>query len=200
MDNLSPLHGIHVVDMTEALAGPYCGMLLGDLGADVIKVERPEGGDQSRAWGPPFVEGESAYFLSTNRNKRSIQLDIKDADDLNVLHKLLEKADVFVTNNPRMSSLERASLDPDTLRALNSGLIYAAISGYGHTGPKANRSGYDIIAQGEGGLMALTGVARRVTSTISGSSPRSTRAITAITDLSEDNFSMFLLSTPKRPG
>ncbi|WP_428096722.1 CaiB/BaiF CoA transferase family protein [Candidatus Rariloculus sp.] len=157
MDNPSPLRDIRVVEMTEALAGPYGGMMLGDLGADVIKVERPGTGDQSRAWGPPFVEGESAYFLSVNRNKRSIELDIKDSNDLNVLHKLLESADVFLTNNPRMSSLQRARLDPDTLAAMNAGLIYAAISGYGHTGPKANRSGYDIIAQGEAGLMALTG-------------------------------------------
>ena len=157
MDNPSPLEGIRVVEMTEALAGPYCGMMLGDLGADVIKVERPETGDQSRAWGPPFVEGESAYYLSVNRNKRSVELDIKASDDLAVLHGLLETADVFVTNNPRMSSLRRANLDPDTLAAMNERLIYAAISGYGHTGPKADRGGYDIIAQGEAGLMALTG-------------------------------------------
>ena len=143
--------------MTEALAGPYCGMMLGDLGADVIKVERPRVGDQSRGWGPPFLAGESAYFLSANRNKRSIELDIKDRSDLAVLHRLVQRADVFLTNNPRMSSLQRASLDPETLRAMNLGLIYVAISGYGHSGPKAGRGGYDIIAQGEAGLMGLTG-------------------------------------------
>ena len=143
--------------MTEALAGPFCGMLLGDLGADVIKVERRGVGDQSRTWGPPFVDGESAYFLSVNRNKRSIELDIKDPTDLDVLHALARRADVFLTNNPRLSSLERARIDPQSLQALNPRLVYAAISGYGHTGPKANRSGYDIIAQGEAGLMALTG-------------------------------------------
>jgi crotonobetainyl-CoA:carnitine CoA-transferase CaiB-like acyl-CoA transferase len=153
----SPLSGIKVVDMTEALAGPYCAMLLGDLGADVVKVERPTVGDQARGWGPPFLEGESAYFLSVNRNKRSVELDIKVADDLAVLLTLIGRADVFLTNNPRLESLRRAGLHPDSLRARHPSLIYAAISGYGHTGPKADRSGYDIIAQGEAGLMALTG-------------------------------------------
>jgi formyl-CoA transferase len=153
----APLTGIKVVDMTEALAGPYCAMLLGDLGADVIKVERPGDGDQARGWGPPFLEGESAYFLAINRNKRSIELDAKNPDDLGVLHKLIARADVFLTNNPRVESLARTRLDPATLRARHPALIYGAISGYGHTGPKANRGGYDIIAQGEAGLMALTG-------------------------------------------
>ncbi len=143
--------------MAEAMAGPYCGMLLGDLGADVVKVERRGIGDQARGWGPPFLEGESAYFLSVNRNKRSIELDIKQAADLDVLRALLERADVFVTNTPRMASLERAGLDPHSLESVNPRLVHVAISGYGHTGPKAGRSGYDIIAQGEAGLMALTG-------------------------------------------
>lgn len=157
MVDAAPLAGIKVVDMTEALAGPYCAMLLGDLGADVIKVERAGDGDQARGWGPPFLEGESAYFLSVNRNKRSVELDIKNADDLAVLRALIGRADVFLTNNPRLESLARAGLDPATLRGRHPGLVYGAISGYGHTGPKANRSGYDIIAQGEAGLMALTG-------------------------------------------
>ena len=157
MADAAPLAGIKVVDMTEALAGPYCAMLLGDLGADVVKVERPGVGDQARGWGPPFLEGESAYFLAVNRNKRSIELDIKNAEDLAVLHSLIDRADVFLTNNPRLSSLERAKLDPKTLRSSNPRLVYAGISGYGHTGPKASRSGYDIIAQGEAGLMSLTG-------------------------------------------
>ena len=143
--------------MTEALAGPYCAMMLGDLGAEVIKVERPETGDQARGWGPPFLESESAYFLSVNRNKRSIELNIKDPNDLSVLYGLIKEADVFITNIPRMSSLARAKIDPETLKKLNPKLIYAAITGYGHTGPKANRGGYDIIAQGEAGLMTLTG-------------------------------------------
>ncbi len=153
----SPLAGTRVIEMTEALAGPYCGMMLGDLGADVIKVERPGTGDQARRWGPPFLDGESAYYLSVNRNKRSIELDIKDAGDHAVLLRLLETADVFITNNPRMASLARAGLDPDSLERLNPRLVYAAISGYGHTGPRAGLPGYDMIAQGAAGLMALTG-------------------------------------------
>ena len=157
MTDSAPLTGIKVVDMTEALAGPYCAMLLGDLGADVIKIERPGDGDQARGWGPPFLEGESAYFLAINRNKRSIELDTKNADDSRVLQTLIGRADVFLTNNPRLESLARVSLDPKTLRARHPRLVYGAISGYGHTGPKANRGGYDIIAQGEAGLMALTG-------------------------------------------
>ncbi|MBH97884.1 MAG: formyl-CoA transferase [Rhodospirillaceae bacterium] len=157
LNNKTALHGIRIIEMTEALAGPYCAMMLGDLGADVIKVERPGNGDQARGWGPPFLEGESAYFLSVNRNKRSIELNIKNSDDLAVFHNLLETADVFVTNIPRMSSLKRAKIDPKTLQKINPRLIYAGISGYGHTGPKSNRGGYDIIAQGEAGLMTLTG-------------------------------------------
>jgi crotonobetainyl-CoA:carnitine CoA-transferase CaiB-like acyl-CoA transferase len=157
VSDVAPLTGIKVVDLTEALAGPYCAMLLGDLGADVVKVERPGDGDQARGWGPPFLEGESAYFLAMNRNKRSIELDIKAPDDLRVLNTLIGRADVFLTNNPRLESLARSHLDPDTLRARHPRLVYGAVSGYGHTGPKANRGGYDIIAQGEAGLMALTG-------------------------------------------
>ena len=153
----SPFAGLRVIEMTEALAGPYCAMMLGDLGADVIKVERPGVGDQSRKWGPPFLEGESAYFLSVNRNKRSIELDIKNAEDHAVLVALIENTDIFITNNPRMESLRRSGLDPESLRATNPRLIYTAISGYGHTGPKAGRGGYDVIAQGESGAMALTG-------------------------------------------
>jgi formyl-CoA transferase/CoA:oxalate CoA-transferase len=143
--------------MTEALAGPYCSMTLGDLGADVIKVERRDSGDQTRSWGPPFLDGESAYYLSVNRNKRGVALDIKHSDDLRVLHQLIARADVFLTNNPKMESLRRAKLDPEALAEINPRLIYVAISGYGHSGPKAGRGGYDIIAQGEAGLMALTG-------------------------------------------
>jgi glutaryl-CoA transferase len=153
----APLEGIRVIEMTEALAGPYCAMMLGDLGADVIKVERPGVGDQSRRWGPPFLDGESAYYLSVNRNKRSVELDVKEPEDLDVLHRLLDGADVFLTNNPRMESLARCRLDPHAVRARNPRLVYAAISGYGHSGPKAGRSGYDLLAQGEAGLMALTG-------------------------------------------
>ena len=157
MGATAPLENIRVLEMTEALAGPYCGMMLGDLGADVIKIERPGIGDQSRHWAPPFVEEESAYFLSVNRNKRSLELNIKAPEDLKVLHQLVARSDVFITNIPRMTSLKNARIDPDTMRQINPRLIYAAISGYGHSGPKAGRSGYDIIAQGEAGLMAITG-------------------------------------------
>lgn len=152
-----PLAGVRVLEMTEALAGPYCAMLLGDLGADVIKIERPGTGDQSRRWGPPFLEGESAYYLAVNRNKRSLELDIKNPRDRDVLYDLVRRSDVFLTNNPRQESLCRHGIDGSTLREIQPRLIYAAISGYGHTGPKAGRSGYDLIAQGEAGLMALTG-------------------------------------------
>ena len=154
-----PLHGLRVLDMTEALAGPYCGMLLGDLGADVIKIERRGSGDQSRRWGPPFLAGESAYYLSINRNKRSLEIDLDAPADRDLLHRLVRTADVFMTNIPRMGSLKKRAVDPDTLLQINPRLVYAAVSGYGHSGPKAERPGYDIIAQGEAGLMALTGEA-----------------------------------------
>lgn len=154
-----PLSGLRVLEMTEALAGPYCAMMMGDLGAEVIKIERPGAGDQSRRWGPPFLQGESAYYLAVNRNKRSLEIDIKAAADVALLHDLVRQSDVFITNNPRMGSLVRHGIDPSTLHELNPGLIYAAISGYGHSGPKAGRAGYDLIAQGEAGLMALTGEA-----------------------------------------
>ncbi|MBI3538632.1 MAG: CoA transferase, partial [Chloroflexi bacterium] len=153
------LENIRVLEMTEAMAGPYCAMLLGDFGADVIKIERPQIGDQARAWGPPFVQGESAYFLSVNRNKRSVTLDIKTDAGLRVLHQLISTSDIFITNIPRLDSLRRARIDYDSLRAINPRLIYVAISGYGHTGPKAGRGGYDVVAQGEAGLMAITGSA-----------------------------------------
>tara|TARA_E500000331_G_scaffold122138_1_gene119562 strand:+ start:9680 stop:10846 length:1167 start_codon:yes stop_codon:yes gene_type:complete len=153
----SPLEGIKVIEMTEALAGPYSAMLLGDLGAEVIKIERPEIGDQSRGWGPPFLEGESAYFLSANRNKKSLELDIKSKKDLELFYNLIKNSDIFITNNPKMESLRKNKIDYKVLKNINPRLIYVAISGYGHTGPKAGRPGYDILAQGEAGIMSLTG-------------------------------------------
>jgi glutaryl-CoA transferase len=143
--------------LTEALAGPYCAMLLGDFGADVIKVERPGTGDQSRAWGPPFVGGESAYFLATNRNKRSIALNYDAPRDLEILQRLIASADVFLSNQPSLGSLQKRGLDPQTLRAKFPRLIYCSITGYGFTGPNAGRPGYDILAQAESGLMSFTG-------------------------------------------
>jgi crotonobetainyl-CoA:carnitine CoA-transferase CaiB-like acyl-CoA transferase len=151
------LDGVRVVELTEALAGPYCAMLLGDFGADVIKVERPGTGDQSRGWGPPFVGGESAYFLAANRNKRSIALNYDDAHDAEILHRLIASADVFLSNQPSLHSLQKRGLDPETLRAKYPRLIYCSITGYGFTGPKAGRPGYDILAQAESGLMSFTG-------------------------------------------
>jgi formyl-CoA transferase/CoA:oxalate CoA-transferase len=151
------LENIRVIDLTQALAGPYCTMLLGDMGADVIKVEEPGRGDQSRGWGPPFVGGESAYFLSTNRNKRSLTLDIKATEGREILHKLASAADVFICNIPKAASRQRAGIDAETLQALNPRLIYVLISGYGGDGPYGERPGYDVIAQGEAGLMSVTG-------------------------------------------
>jgi crotonobetainyl-CoA:carnitine CoA-transferase CaiB-like acyl-CoA transferase len=132
-------------------------MILGDLGADVIKVEQPGKGDQSRGWGPPFLEGESAYYLGVNRNKRSITLNIASKEGQELLAELIEGADVFLTNLRSPEALERYHIDYETFKQRNPALIYVAISGYGHTGPRAGQSGYDIIAQGESGIMALTG-------------------------------------------
>jgi crotonobetainyl-CoA:carnitine CoA-transferase CaiB-like acyl-CoA transferase len=151
------LDGIHVVEWTEAMAGPYCAMLLGDFGADVIKVERPQVGDQSRGWGPPFIGSESAYFLCANRNKRSLTLNLDNPRALELMRQLLAQADVFIHNQPRRDSLLKRGLDYDTLSASNPRLIYCAISGYGTTGPKAGLPGYDILAQGEAGVMSFTG-------------------------------------------
>jgi crotonobetainyl-CoA:carnitine CoA-transferase CaiB-like acyl-CoA transferase len=151
------LDGVRVVELTEALAGPYCAMLLGDFGADVIKVERPGTGDQSRGWGPPFVGDESAYFLAANRNKRSIALNYDHPHDLEILLRLIASADVFMNNQPSLASLQKRGLDPQTLRAKHPRLIYCSITGYGFTGPKAERPGYDILAQAESGLMSFTG-------------------------------------------
>jgi crotonobetainyl-CoA:carnitine CoA-transferase CaiB-like acyl-CoA transferase len=151
------LDGIRVIELSEALAGPYCAMLLGDLGADVIKVERNAGGDQSRSWGPPFVGTESAYYLATNRNKRSITLNYDHPLGNEILQRLLATADVFICNQPSVSSLKRRGIDPQTLMAKHPRLIYCGISGYGFTGPNAERPGYDILAQAEAGVMSFTG-------------------------------------------
>src|SRR5579864_1631337 len=151
------LDSIRVIELTEALAGPYCAMLLGDFGADVIKIERPKIGDQSRGWGPPFVGSESAYFLAANRNKRSIALDYDDPQGAETLQRLVSSADVFVSNQPSLASLRKRGIDPETLRAKYPRLIHCSITGYGFTGPKAQRPGYDILAQAETGVMSFTG-------------------------------------------
>ena len=146
-----------MVELTEALAGPYCAMLLGDFGADVIKVERPGTGDQTRGWGPPFVGSESAYYLGTNRNKRSITINYDEPLGQEILQRLVATADVFLCNQPVMQSLTRRGIDPASLRAKHPRLIYCSISGYGFSGPKAEKRGYDILAQAEAGIMSLTG-------------------------------------------
>ena len=151
------LDGIRVIELTEALAGPYCAMLLGDLGADVIKVERPGTGDQSRTWGPPFVGGESAYFLAANRNKRSITLNYDDSRGAEAFQKLLASTDVFLHNQPSRASLQKRGIDAETLCAKHPRLIYCSITGYGFIGPKSEMPGYDILAQAEAGVMSFTG-------------------------------------------
>ena len=168
-----PLAGSLVVDLSRALAGPHATMMLGDLGARVIKIEAPGRGDDTRGWGPPFVApvpdqpgfstsgpgtagAESTYFLSANRNKESIALDLKNGDDLQVLLDLVDRADVLVENF-RTGVLERLGIGVDTLLQRNPRLVILSITGFGHDGPEGGRAGYDQIAQGEAGLMALTG-------------------------------------------
>ncbi|MBK9928141.1 MAG: CoA transferase [Anaerolineales bacterium] len=152
---MQSLHGIRVLDLSRVLAGPYCTMVLGDLGADVIKVESPDG-DETRAWGPPFAEGESAYYLCVNRNKRSIVVDFKTAEGRDILSRLIAQSDVLVENF-RPGSLARFSLDFESASALNPNLIYCSISGFGQTGPLRDKPGYDFMIQAMGGLMSITG-------------------------------------------
>jgi len=151
------LEGIRVMEWTEAMAGPYCAMLLGDFGADVIKVERPGTGDQSRGWGPPFIASESAYFLCANRNKRSLTLNLDSLQGREIMRRLVAHSDVFIHNQPRRESMLKRGLDYESVSKENPGLVYCAISGYGTTGPKTERPGYDILAQGEAGVMSFTG-------------------------------------------
>jgi crotonobetainyl-CoA:carnitine CoA-transferase CaiB-like acyl-CoA transferase len=158
------LSDLLVIDLSRAVAGPHVAMMLGDLGARVIKVERPGDGDEARGWGPPFVDGidgepVSTYFLASNRNKASITLDLKDADDLGRLRQLLAKADVLIENF-RPGTLAKLGLTDQELMAMNPRLVVLAISGFGHDGPERGRPGYDQIAQGEAGLMSVTGPRR----------------------------------------
>ncbi len=152
----SALDGVKVIDCTHFLAGPFCTMLLGDMGADVIKIEKPNGGDDTRRAGPPFVNGESAAFLGINRNKRSIVLDLKSAAGVEIVRRLVRDADVFV-QNLRPGTLERLSLGYEEVHALNPALVYCTVSGYGTTGPYKDRPNFDLIAQGMSGLMSVTG-------------------------------------------
>jgi crotonobetainyl-CoA:carnitine CoA-transferase CaiB-like acyl-CoA transferase len=160
-DPTKPLDGLLVVDLSRALAGPHATMMLGDLGARVVKVENPAGGDDTRGWGPPFVhpegaERESTYFLSANRNKESVALDLKADEGRTTLTELIRRADVLVENF-RTGVLDRLGFPVERLLQLNPGLIVLSITGFGHDGPEGGRSGYDQIAQGEAGLMSLTG-------------------------------------------
>ncbi|RMF60133.1 MAG: CoA transferase [Calditrichaeota bacterium] len=152
-----PLEGITVLEHTTALAGPYCAQLLGDLGADVIKIERPGSGDQARGWGPPFIGEVSAYFLGTNRNKRGMTLNLAHQEGREILHQLVKSADVLIHNVPREKTRRKLGLDAETCCRLNPRLIWASISGFGNTGPYAEKAGYDVIAQGMSGTMAVTG-------------------------------------------
>jgi crotonobetainyl-CoA:carnitine CoA-transferase CaiB-like acyl-CoA transferase len=151
-----PLTGVRVVDLTRALAGPYCTLVLGDLGADVLKIEQPGSGDETRGWGPPFIADQSAYFISINRNKKSVTLDLKQAGGLEVLTRLVAGADVLVENF-RPGTLARLGLSYQQAHALNPRLIYCSISGFGQDGPRASQPAYDQIVQGLSGAMSLTG-------------------------------------------
>src|SRR5437899_3972780 len=153
---MDPLEGSRVIDLTRILAGPYCTQALADAGADVVKVEEREKGDDTRGWGPPFVEGESTYFLSVNRGKRGITLNVKDPRGRDLLWRLLDHADVLVENY-RPGTLDRLGFSYDEVHRRRPSLIHASISGYGADGPWGGRPGYDAVAQGEGGLMSITG-------------------------------------------
>jgi formyl-CoA transferase/CoA:oxalate CoA-transferase len=150
------LEGIKVLDLTRFLAGPYCSMILADFGAEVIKVERPGTGDGSRQWGPPFIQGESAYFLSINRNKKSITLNLQSEKGKTILHKMAASCDILIENF-RPGTAQRLGADYATLSKINPKLIYCSISGFGQDGPYRRKPSYDIVAQAMGGLMSLTG-------------------------------------------
>lgn len=154
------LDGVRVLDLSRVLAGPYCTMILGDLGADVIKIEAPGQGDDTRHWGPPFAPGgESAYFLCVNRNKRSMTLNLKSEQGRHILKELVRKSDILLENF-RVDTLEKWGLSYATLQELHPGLIYCTITGYGYSGPYRHLPGYDFIVQAQGGLMSITGPAQ----------------------------------------
>lgn len=153
-----PLQNVTVLDLSRVLSGPYCTMQLADMGARVIKIERPGAGDDTRAWGPPFVKGESAYFLSINRNKESVTLNFKHPEGRRLLDALIARADVLVENF-RPGTLDDMGLGYEALHATHPRLVYTSISGFGHTGPLRERAGYDAVLQGEAGIMSVTGPA-----------------------------------------
>jgi formyl-CoA transferase len=151
-----PLEGLRVLDLTRALAGPFCSQMLGDMGADVLKVEQPGVGDNARGWGPPFQGGESSYFLSVNRNKRSLALNLRDERGAEILRKLVERSDVLLENFVP-GTLDRLGFGYDACRRLRTDLIYCSISGFGQVGPERERAAYDQVLQGMGGIMSITG-------------------------------------------
>ncbi|XP_047740896.1 succinate--hydroxymethylglutarate CoA-transferase-like isoform X4 [Hyalella azteca] len=154
-----PLHGVKILDLTRVLAGPFATMVLSDLGASVIKVEKPGMGDETRTWGPPFVGSESCYFLGINRNKSSLAVDLKTPEGVDILKSLAAQCDVFMENFVP-GSLARVGLSYDDLQASCPGLIYCSLTGYGPTGPYSKRPGYDVMAASIGGLMSVTGPAQ----------------------------------------
>src|SRR6266705_6677497 len=151
-----PLQGLRVIDLTQDFAGPFCTMILSDLGAEVIKIEKPGTGDETRAWGPPFVDGVSYYFLSLNRGKKSVVLDLKTREARKIIQKLVIDADIFVESS-RPGKMSQFNLNYQRLRRLNRALVYASISSFGQTGPYRDRLGYDLIAFAKSGIMASTG-------------------------------------------
>lgn len=151
-----PLEGVKILDLSRALAGPYCSMMLADMGAEVIKVEMPGKGDDSRAWGPPFLEGESAYFMSVNRNKKSITLNLKEDVAIEIIHKLIKQSDVLLENF-RPGTMEKLKLSYNEVKEINPKIIYCSISGFGQDGPYRLFPGMDQVLQGMGGLMSITG-------------------------------------------
>jgi crotonobetainyl-CoA:carnitine CoA-transferase CaiB-like acyl-CoA transferase len=155
---MGPLDGITILDLTRVLSGPYCTMLLADMGARVIKIEQPGKGDDTRAWGPPFLEGESAYFLSINRNKESVTLDFKQPEGREILDRLIATSDALVENF-RPGTLDKIGLSYATLAPKHPRLVYCSVSGFGQTGPRGREPGYDAVMQAEGGLMSITGAA-----------------------------------------
>ncbi|MQF63786.1 CoA transferase [SAR202 cluster bacterium AD-802-L14_MRT_200m] len=151
------LEDVRVLDCSQILAGPFCSMLLADMGADVIKIEKPNGGDDTRRMGPPFIDTESAAFLAMNRNKRSIVLNFKEQSGVQAMKTLVKDADIVIENY-RTGTMARLGLGYEDLKNINPGIIYCSISGFGRTGPYANRGGFDLVAQGMSGLMSITGV------------------------------------------
>jgi formyl-CoA transferase len=151
-----PLEGVTVIDLTQIMAGPFCTLLLADMGATVVKVEKPNGGDDTRRMGPPFINGESAAFLGVNRNKRSIVINLKNKKGIDLVKQMVKKADVLVQNF-RPGTLNKMGLGYDDLNKINQSLIYCSISGFGNTGPYKDRGGFDLVTQGMSGLMSITG-------------------------------------------